>query len=347
MRLIVVAQNIFIGFWLGRYVAALQGATHIKKIVYVSSLTQAVCLRMFLRKYHVAVHVCDRKAEGSHPLSEEDIASCIELKRGVFKANKLVKKCNELIKFIDANDLFVVFNDSCWPSVALEAVRVDKDRMCVIENANYRSGFAVVSRSTLIDQLFFIPNNCSIFAPVGKLWRIGLKFVSSVNTLVMGRKLYFVHRLFVRSFNIFTFSLLRYFSYYRESKLEPPMVLLQISQDSAIRKRLTETDYIRLMINHLISNEYSCVRLRPHPKDYTFGWIRIWWGLKRAGIRCSISLEPFHKLVDRPIRLIITYSSNSIRFVQSDTDIVLLGSRPPLHGVPLDKLEVMFPGVLG
>jgi hypothetical protein len=345
MKILIIAQNLFIA----RLLISL--AEHHRfvetyKVVVFSSLEKLILERM----HGVAKNKIISPIQVSGELPQKICNECIEEKRGTYSKKTIVKLQSSLIAMLDLQGEFTyqhiwVFNQHTFIGSFLKKHEEYAGKCIVFENSNKDGGVTILGdlhlnhgealRAKFLDSRLF---------PKG-IPRLRFTMIYRLITLILHARsakgvMYYLRRFYTRSFNVAIFSLIRFLKkfIFRDSCSESAVLIaLQIKEDSSIMMNIDFSNYCELLINKALEirakDPEISILIRPHPLDFTFGWLAFFLKIKRLFRNVKIDLKDIKDFDFSTIKYLITYNSNLTRYnkIQNGiTKVYCLGGQPPL-----------------
>lgn len=304
----------------------------------------------------------------SHNSLQKDISSLgvqhgIEIKRGMNSVNFIGKRQRALFGTLEHLESFNfeqiwIFNEFTFIGRLLNAIPHLKSRTVIFENANVRAGVTVLGQfegkngSKLRGEILGpILDHPLCMSRIGKFYRyISASFqINEPKTLI-----YSMQRVFLRGLNRVVFVMLRKFSNLSQKLHNKNVILvaLQIKHDSAVLMNTDYNGYCTLMEaaikSHKASGKGDIIVVRPHPKDFTLGWLTFVRKAKKSFRKIYIDLDPIEDYQSRNVVSLVTYNSNVTRHpvwrTKPEMIVNVIGKASSLPDFET-PLEVIFPGI--
>ncbi|MEM7047269.1 MAG: hypothetical protein AAF442_06435 [Pseudomonadota bacterium] len=322
MKVLIVAQNLLIARLLIS-LAERHKLINAYKVIIFSQLEKIILERLHgIPKNHITCPSQIREDRSSKIYAES-----IEEKRGTYTKSTIKRLQSSLFSMLEINKEFDyqkiwIFNQHTFIGSCLK-LNDDYASNCVVfESSNKNGGVTIFGdlhlnhgdhlRSIFLDQKFHSADSIKIGYP--KIYRM-LALPLHIRS-ARGFK-YYLKRFFTRILNILIFSLMRRINRpFMESINSDPIALiaLQIKYDSAIAMNIDFTDYCNLLVDKALeikaTNPEILTLVRPHPLDYSFGWLSIYRSMRRRLPNVQLDLSNQKNFQTRNIRYLITYNSN-------------------------------------
>lgn len=342
MKILIVAQNLFIARLLVSLAEAHQSVNSFRIILFSRKE------KYILSKIHgVSKFYIKCPSDVSKNIQQDYNLECIEIKRGIYSRDTVkrlqsdLSNMLELLAISDFHKIFI-FNQHTFIGSFLKNSQELALKCVVFENSNKNNGVTILgdlfgNSAEDLRNLFLHPNNLvSDIATIRhpKLYRI---ITSPFHFRSAQAWNYYFFRILVRAFNLISFFLIKYNKVLLKwKKRQHPIILiaLQIKDDSAVTMNIDFSKYCKKLLDVAINvknaNPRSIILVRPHPLDYTLGWLSF-YNLIRCTEESASVIINCSKLEDLPwekITHLITYNSNIVRhnrFVNSDIEVVIVG----------------------
>ena len=123
--------------------------------------------------------------------------------------------------------------------------------------------------------------------------------------------------------------------------MQNPIILiaLQIKDDSAVAMNIDFSEYCNILVDAAINiktnNPRTIILVRPHPLDYTLGWLSFYNFIRRTApdVDVSFNVSEIEDLDEKNLTHLITYNSNITRhdrFANANIKVVCLAKTAPL-----------------
>ena len=302
------------------------------------------------------------------PVNDKVIEKSIERKRGSqshFRTKILIKNLQSYFQSGEFNLLqndyedisVLLYNRHTYIAQLLKTKQRLAMKTFVFESANLKGAICVHSDLNnenghslrcLLANLIFDTTELTQKTLIFQLKTI--RFLSFFVALAMrGGAVYYTKRFMIRLVNIAIFNINNRLP--KENLGHPDVLLaLQIEQDSEIQQYGSSMNYRNEMVKFAISETCgdSQIVIRPHPKDYTFGWIKIYIHLRRLGKRVIIQCPKDGENLLNKFQKVITYSSNIVRESEkfgAETKFITIKKQPSLAGYDINDF-IYFEGLL-
>lgn len=345
MKILIIAQNLFIARLLIS-LAEHHRCVESYKVVVFSSLEKLILERMHGVKNNKIISPTHVSGE----IKQKTYTECIEGKRGTYSKKTIVKLQSSLITMLDLQSEFNyqhiwIFNQHTFIGTILKKHEEFVGKCIVFENSNKFSGVTILGnlhlnhgealRAKFLDSRLFpkaIPE-----LRFNKIYRL----ITLISHLRSAKGVtYYLRRLFTRSINVAIFSLILFVKKFivRDSCLESAVLIaLQIKDDSSIMMNIDFRSYCELLIDKAFEirdkDPKINILVRPHPLDFTFGWLAFFLKIKHRFRNVKIDLTDIKDFDFGNIKYLITYNSNLTRYDEFEnriTKVYCLGGQPPL-----------------
>lgn len=362
-KIVVIAQNIFIAVMLGRL--STRCITSNDKTILVPSRFEKFILQILFkdkRNSFTFIAIDDFIKPSKIALAEIPTDS-VEYRRRSVSLRRLMELdtglrlyLKTLVNTTPDSDLQIwIYNKWTWIGRCL-AKHPNLPSCLVFESANYKKAICVVSdlsndtaedaRSDFLNRMTPISEKKSTIE-VAKIRKVRVPALI-ISILNRGGWKFYTTRLLARTFNIVVFKAIAKF---QNQDYSEPIVLavLQIEQDSEILRHGSAKEYRNTLTDMLCTKEnQNLVVLRPHPNDFTFGWMKIYFHLKLNGVRTRFSFGNVENIQFNKVSHVYTYSSNFLRLIPNSFDqkkISAIKNLPELINVNAEKISV-YKGIL-
>ena len=355
MNVLIIAQNLFIARLLVSLVEAHSAVSSYKVIVF-SSIEKYILTKLHgIAKINI---VCP--SDVSQNIQLDSHVDCIEKMRGLYSQDTVKRLQCVLLNMLASQKIsdfeyIWIFNEHTFIGSLLKNSHEYAPKCVVFENSNHNNGVTILGdvfgksgkdlRSMFLNPQNFLSNIIRIRRP--KFYRIitlplHIRSAQALN--------YYFKRILVRAFNVILFFIIKYKNrLLKYKKMENPIILiaLQIKDDSAIAMHIDFIEYCNILTNAAMKlkmeSPRSIVLVRPHPRDYTFGWLTFYNLIqhKVRDVRLDFSdLDNFHH---GNLTHLITYNSNIIRhdiFSNGNVKVIFLGKDQLLPPFSKDLYQI-------
>lgn len=359
MNVLIIAQNLTIGRLLLSASKAHPGIENFKVVVF-SGLEKIILTKIY---GECAENIIVAKKTTQGDIAKLDVREGIEVKRGMNSHDFIRQKQRALLGTLEnlasfSYEYIWIFNEFTFIGRLLRAVPSLKEKTIIFENANVKSGVTVLGkfkgkkgsylRKEILSPILAAPmNNAKIS-----------RYFSYITLIFQFRELrtinYYFRRLFFRIFNVVTFSLLKNGSKSLEKFNDKSIILvaLQVRYDSSLLMNVSFEEYCAALIEavktHMSHYPNNVIVVRPHPKDYTLGWLTFLRIAKKLFKEVYIDVGRIEAYRERDVSCLITYNSNITRHViwKTKPDLVIKEIKKDLKLPAFDEpLDVIFPGI--
>lgn len=358
MTNVVIAQNIFIGVVLSVLLDFSKSKS--KKVVILSSEIERSIFQLIFPQLSRRINVLSiipnyNKVKAG--TKNKQLRDSIEYKRKTIKEKRLSNLSSNLVLLLDdienktSGDVeYWIYNRWTWIAQTLRTIGKNKNTV-VFESANFDGGICAFGNLDYengnhirhkLDEA--IDHDALEKYSRNIKWLKKFRLVSHLISMFMnGIKLYYLKRMIIRVTNL---TILKFVHTTPLNKNPDPsqdniLVILQIEKDSEILRYGTEQDYRNLLINCIKKKRTSdsVIYLRPHPKDFTIGWLHVFWAARLLTKNIYLSLGTQDELNLENFSHIITYSSNFTRRVYEDNaqhKLTIIKNAPSLLNVDIE-----------
>lgn len=340
MNVLIVAQNLFIARLLVSLVEAHSSVSSYKVIVFSSTEKYILSKLHGISKINITC-----PSDVSQDIQLDSHVDCIEKMRGLYSQDTVKRLQCVLLNMLASQEIsdfeyIWIFNEHTFIGSLLKNSHEYAPKCVVFENSNHNNGVTILGdvfgksgenmRNLFLDPQNLLSNIIKIRRP--KFYRIitlplHIRSAQALN--------YYFKRILVRAFNVILFFIIKYKNrLLKYKKMENPIILiaLQIKDDSAVAMYIDFSEYCNTLMDAAMKfkteNPKSIVLVRPHPRDYTLGWLAFYNLIQHKvhDVRLDFSdLDNFHH---RNLTHLITYNSNIIRhgiFSNGNVKVLLLG----------------------
>ena len=325
MKILIIAQNLFIARLLVS-LAENHSSIDSYKVVVFSSIEKFILER--IHGVPGSNIICPKEISGVH--SFRIYVDCIEGKRGSLSHKAIEKLQSRLITILNLQDnsnldYVWIFNKYTFIGACLHEYKEYSEKCIVFENSNKNDGVTIYGdmhfndgkalRKKFLDPMLFrkaIPNLC---CPKAYRWLTFLLHTRSIRGII-----YYIKRISTRLINIVIFSLLAFFRnfIFSTSRSKPyALIALQIKDDSSIAMHADFDTYSEMLISKAVEiktkNPEINIVVRPHPLDYTFGWLSFFLKARRSFPSVRLDLSDLHKHDNPNLKYLINFNSNIVR----------------------------------
>ena len=341
MKILIVAQNLFIARILTSLADSHQYIESYDVIVF--SLAE----KIILERIHGLP--ADRIIYSTHARGQQTskiYAECIEEKRGTIPKHLISSLQSNLMTTLHLQDDVTydhiwIFNKHTFIGAALKDHSKYSEKCIVFENSNKRGGVTILGdmnlahgealRDQFLDSYKFRKAIPKLRFP--KVYRL-ITLIFHIRS-VQGVR-YFITRLLTRLINVVIFSVFRVIQTFMlknsRSKLGA-LFALQIKHDSAIAMHIDFDTYCDQLIKKALEiraeNPDIDIILRPHPQDYTFGWLSVVARFRSCIKRVTLDFSNLDHYSKFHFKYLVSFNSNISRlthFQNGRTKIVILQS---------------------
>jgi hypothetical protein len=354
---LIVAQNLFIARLLVSLSEAHKSVSSYKVIVFSSTE------KFILNKLHGVYKInITSPSDVSQNIQLDSHVECIENKRGTF-SHDIVKRLQcVLLNMLASQEIsdfeyIWIFNEHTFIGSFLKNSQEYAPKCVVFENSNQNNGVTILGdvfgksgedmRNLFLDPQNFLSSIIRIRRP--KFYRmITLPFhIRSAQALN-----YYFKRILVRAFNVISFFFIKHKNrLLKHKKIENPIILiaLQIKDDSAVAMNIDFDEYCNILMDAAMKfkteNPRSIVWVRPHPRDYTLGWLSFYNFTRWAApyLDASLDMSEIEDIDERNVTHLITYNSNIIRharFANGNINVICFGKNHLLPPFSEDILQI-------
>lgn len=323
MNVLIVAQNLFVARMLVSLAESHKSVSSYKVIVF-SSIEKTI-----LSKFNgVSTLNIISPSDISRRYQLDTHIECIEVKRGMFSTDSAKRLQSYLSGMIESQAMLDfqyiwIFNEHTFIGSFLKKSQNYAKKCIVFENSNINKGVTIIGdifgqSGEYLRNLFLNPNKRlknSSRSRYNKFYRI-ITFpfhIRSPSTFY-----YYFKRFFIRLFNMSIFFLSKHVNKVLNSVKKDHaiiLVVLQIKDDSSVAMNVDFNEYCKLIISAAIElqadNPETKILVRPHPLDYTLGWLTFIINLmKQSKQGLNIDFSDIEDLYSKNISHLITYNSN-------------------------------------
>jgi len=353
MKVLIIAQNLFIARLLISLAERHNSITSYKVIVF-STLEKIILERV----HGVLGDRITYPSQISEEISPVIHSKSIEEIRGTYSKKTIERLQSILLSMLELNGDFDyqniwIFNQNTFIGTCLKLSNDYASKSVVFENSNKNGGVTILGdlylkhgyrlRGELLDKKHFTDQAQLCYL---KLYRL-LTMPLHIRSLQGVR--YYLKRFFTRFLNIVIFYIIRRINNSPLENNEPtPIALLalQIRDDAAVAMEIDFSDYCGLLVNKAMEVRAKKPGIqfwvRPHPLDYTFGWLSVFLKIKRLS-NVRLDLSNINSLSKKNVDFLITYNSNILRhefFEGNYVKVIHLGTRQPLPSYSEDIPQI-------
>lgn len=329
MRILIIAQNCFIGEILKRLAEA--NEKNIKVTIIVLSYAEKLFMQFCNRNPKIIIETVKAPTDAFSKVYDI-FENAHEVQIGMLSKDTYTKLANalntSLSKFNDKDvDQIWIFNRHTVIARSLSQIPNLAAKVIVFENANVNRGLTIVSDldGNSVEKLRheFFDKYEKLALNDLKHWHGNRLFRRACTIFIELRSIkHFAHltkKLLIKLINKFLFKILHLaqsdIKFSDTSKTA--LIVMQISTDTEIVSLCPEGNYIAELLQfsrkEIELQNIDHIFVRPHPRDHTFGWLKFYITFKKHQKNISLDLSDYTSCDYGDLRKLITFSSNVLR----------------------------------